>query len=153
MAEGQGAAGFTGETAETDAVKSSPNLVPGSQTPPVDRKSRFAALGQIFKPWTWQAKKKSGKFKQTSIGVRAYFYSIKEKVSSDWKDLAFHLGLEQPDIDNIEGRNRDDKSRCMDLLEEWLKRNGERATIEVLMEALSEANLQSVVDGLRRKLQ
>eukprot|EP00058_Branchiostoma_floridae_P005184 XP_002590672.1 hypothetical protein BRAFLDRAFT_89473 [Branchiostoma floridae] len=86
-------------------------------------------------------------------GVHNYFYYIKEKVSSDWKDLAFHLGFEQPDIDNIEGRNRDDKSCCMDLLEEWLKRNGERATIEVLMEALSEANLQSVVDGLRRKLQ
>ncbi|XP_078598248.1 NLR family CARD domain-containing protein 4-like [Branchiostoma floridae x Branchiostoma japonicum] len=85
--------------------------------------------------------------------VHNYFYYIKEKVSSDWKDLAFHLGFDQPDIDNIEGRNRDDKSRCMDLLEEWLKRNGERATIEVLMEALSEANLQSVVDGLRRKLQ
>ncbi|XP_035691492.1 NLR family CARD domain-containing protein 4-like [Branchiostoma floridae] len=88
-----------------------------------------------------------------SADVRKYFYYIKEKVSSDWKDLAFHLWFEQPDIDNIEGRNQDDKSRCMDLLEEWLKRNGERATIEVLMEALSEANLQSVVDGLRRKLQ
>ncbi|XP_078598216.1 NLR family CARD domain-containing protein 4-like [Branchiostoma floridae x Branchiostoma japonicum] len=88
-----------------------------------------------------------------TAGVRKYFYYTKEKVSSDWKDLAFHLGFEQPNIDNIEGRNRDDKSRCMDLLEEWLKRNGERATIEVLMEALSEANLQSVVDGLRRKLQ
>ena len=85
--------------------------------------------------------------------VRKYFYYIKEKVSSDWKDLAFHLGLEQPDIDNIEGRNRDDKSRCMDLLEEWLKRNGERATIEVLMEALSEAKLQNVVDALREKLE
>ncbi|XP_078682096.1 NLR family CARD domain-containing protein 4-like [Branchiostoma floridae x Branchiostoma belcheri] len=84
-----------------------------------------------------------------TAGVRRYFYYTKEKVSSDWKDLAFHLGFEQPDIDNIEGRNRDDKSRCMDLLEEWLKGNGERATIEVLMEALSEANLQSVVDGLQ----
>ncbi|XP_078600468.1 uncharacterized protein LOC144875406 [Branchiostoma floridae x Branchiostoma japonicum] len=148
MAEGQGAAGYSGETAETDAVESDSSLVPGSQTPPVERKSRFAALGRIFKPWTWtsKSKKKSEKFKQTSIDVRKYFYYTKEKVSSDWKDLAFHLGLEQPDINNIEGRNRDDKSRCMDLLEEWLKRNGERATIEVLMEALSEANLQSVVD-------
>ncbi|XP_066268554.1 NACHT, LRR and PYD domains-containing protein 3-like [Branchiostoma lanceolatum] len=87
-------------------------------------------------------------------GIWKYFYYIKERVSSDWKDLAFHLGFERPDIDNIHARNRDDKSRCMDLLEEWLKRNGERATIEVLMEALSEANLQSVVDGLRKfKLQ
>ncbi|XP_078598240.1 uncharacterized protein LOC144874200 [Branchiostoma floridae x Branchiostoma japonicum] len=153
MAEGQGAAGYSGETAETDAVESDSSLVPGSQTPPVERKSRFAALGRIFKPWTWtsKSKKKSEKFKQTSIDVHKSFYYIKEKVSSDWKDLAFHLGLEQPDIDNIEGRNRDDKSRCMDLLEEWLKRNRERATIEVLMEALSEANLQSVVDGLRKE--
>ncbi|KAI8513083.1 hypothetical protein Bbelb_097220 [Branchiostoma belcheri] len=86
-------------------------------------------------------------------GVRKYFYYTKEKVSSDWKDLAFHLGFEQPDIDNMEGRNRDDKSRCMDLLEEWLKGNGERATIEVLMEALSEAGLQSVLDGLRNEFQ
>ncbi|XP_078703588.1 guanylate-binding protein 2-like [Branchiostoma floridae x Branchiostoma belcheri] len=82
-------------------------------------------------------------------GVRKYFFFVKERVNSDWKDLAFHLGFEQPDIDNIEGRNRDDKSRCMDLLEEWLKRNGERATIEVLLEALTGANLQSVVDGLK----
>ncbi|XP_019620688.1 PREDICTED: uncharacterized protein LOC109467186 [Branchiostoma belcheri] len=88
-----------------------------------------------------------------TAGVHKYFYYVKDNVSSDWKDLAFHLDFRRSDIDNIEGRNRDDKSRCMDLLEEWLKGNGERATIEVLMEALSEANLQSVVDGLRKKLQ
>ncbi|CAH1244538.1 HELZ2 [Branchiostoma lanceolatum] len=39
----------------------------------------------------------------------------------------------------------------MDLLEEWLKRNGEKATLEVLMEAMSEANLQSTVDELKNK--
>ncbi|XP_078594810.1 NLR family CARD domain-containing protein 4-like [Branchiostoma floridae x Branchiostoma japonicum] len=83
-----------------------------------------------------------------AAGVRKYFFFIKEQVSSDWKDLAFHLGFGRADTDNITGRNRDDKSRCMDLLEEWLKRNGERATIEDLMEALSEANLQSTVDDL-----
>ncbi|XP_066274132.1 NLR family CARD domain-containing protein 4-like [Branchiostoma lanceolatum] len=87
----------------------------------------------------------------SDTGVRKYFFFIKEKISSDWKDLAFHLGFEKPDSDNIDGRNRDDKSRCMDLLEGWLKRNGERATIEVLMEALSEAKLQSTVDGLKNK--
>ncbi|XP_019614821.1 PREDICTED: NLR family CARD domain-containing protein 4-like [Branchiostoma belcheri] len=84
-------------------------------------------------------------------GVRKYFFSTKESVSSDWKDLAFHLGLERADIDNIAGRNRDDKSRCMDLLEEWLKRNGERATMEVMMEALSAAKLQSTVDRLKKR--
>ncbi|KAI8489586.1 hypothetical protein Bbelb_327530 [Branchiostoma belcheri] len=81
--------------------------------------------------------------------VQKYFYYIKENVSSDWRDLAFFLGFRGPDVDNIDGRNRDDKSRCMDLLEEWLKGNRERATIEVLREALINANLQSVVHGLQ----
>ncbi|XP_078598241.1 NLR family CARD domain-containing protein 4-like [Branchiostoma floridae x Branchiostoma japonicum] len=138
MAEGRGAAGHKGETA-------------GSPQPCTSQLKRKGEDGEEF-----PVKKKPAACSEegaTVGGVRTYFYYIKEKVSSDWKDLAFHLGFEQPDIDNIEGRNRDDKSRCMDLLEEWLKRNGERATIEVLMEALSEANLQSVVDGLRGIIQ
>ncbi|XP_019643853.1 PREDICTED: NACHT, LRR and PYD domains-containing protein 3-like [Branchiostoma belcheri] len=91
-----------------------------------------------------------GKHDNTA-GVRKYFFFIKENVSSDWKDLAFHLDFRRSDTDNISGRNLDDKSRCMDLLEEWLKCNGERATVEVLMEALSQSNLQSTVDGLKNK--
>ncbi|KAI8495244.1 positive regulation of extrinsic apoptotic signaling pathway via death domain receptors protein [Branchiostoma belcheri] len=74
----------------------------------------------------------------------------KEAVSTDWQDLAFHLGFERADIANIAGRNRDDKSRCMDMLQEWKKKKGDAATIEVLMEALSEAGLQSVVDELKK---
>ncbi|XP_019620339.1 PREDICTED: p53-induced death domain-containing protein 1-like [Branchiostoma belcheri] len=84
-------------------------------------------------------------------GVEKYFYFTKEEVSTDWMDLAFHLGLKDADISNIAGRNRDDKSCCMDMLQEWKKKKGDAATIEVLMEALSEAGLQSVVDGLKRK--
>ncbi|KAI8514015.1 positive regulation of extrinsic apoptotic signaling pathway via death domain receptors protein [Branchiostoma belcheri] len=84
-------------------------------------------------------------------GVEKYFYFTKEEVSTDWMDLAFYLGLKDADISNIAGRNRDDKSCCMDMLQEWKKKKGDAATIEVLMEALSEAGLQSVVDGLKRK--
>ncbi|XP_078614160.1 p53-induced death domain-containing protein 1-like [Branchiostoma floridae x Branchiostoma japonicum] len=86
-----------------------------------------------------------------SKGVEKYFYYVKEEVSTDWGDLAFHLGFKWADTANIAGRNRDDKSRCMDMLWEWKKREGDAATIEVLMEALSEAELQSVVDGLKNK--
>ncbi|KAI8494624.1 positive regulation of extrinsic apoptotic signaling pathway via death domain receptors protein [Branchiostoma belcheri] len=86
-----------------------------------------------------------------NVGVRKYFFYIKENVSSNWKDLSFHLGFNTADEDNIAGRNRDDKDRCMDMLKEWKKKKGDAATIEVLMEALSEAGLQSVVDGLKRK--
>ncbi|XP_035667839.1 phosphatase and actin regulator 1-like isoform X4 [Branchiostoma floridae] len=57
----------SGTISEADAMKSGSSLVPGSRTPPVERKSRFATLGRIFKPWKWRRKKKSEKFKQTSI--------------------------------------------------------------------------------------
>ncbi|CAH1252527.1 Hypp938 [Branchiostoma lanceolatum] len=92
-----------------------------------------------------------GKDQGNQTGVRRYFFFIKEEVKSGWKDLAIQLGFRRSDSNRIAGRNPDDQSRCMDLLEEWLKRNRDRATIEVLMEALSEANLQSTVDGLKNK--
>ncbi|XP_078612805.1 p53-induced death domain-containing protein 1-like [Branchiostoma floridae x Branchiostoma japonicum] len=87
----------------------------------------------------------------TSKGVEMYFFFIKSHVSTDWKDLAFHLGIKWATIRNIAGRNRDDKSCCMDMLQEWKKREGDAATTGVLMKALSEAELQSVVDGLKKK--
>eukprot|EP00058_Branchiostoma_floridae_P016876 XP_002602364.1 hypothetical protein BRAFLDRAFT_98008 [Branchiostoma floridae] len=85
-------------------------------------------------------------------GVEKYFFYIKEKVASDWKDLAFFLGFSGTDVGNIGGRNYDDKSSCMDLLQEWATANGTDATIEVLMEALSNAGLRSVADGLKAEL-
>ncbi|XP_035693274.1 p53-induced death domain-containing protein 1-like [Branchiostoma floridae] len=86
-----------------------------------------------------------------SKGLEKYFYFVKEEVSTDWGDLAIHLGFKWADIRNIARRNPDDKSCCFDLLCEWQKREGDAATMEVLMEALSEAELQSVVDGFRTK--
>ncbi|KAM5156959.1 phosphatase and actin regulator 1 isoform 2-T2 [Mantella aurantiaca] len=46
----------------------SESLVPGTHTPPIRRRSKFATLGRIFKPWKWR-KKKSEKFKQTSAAL------------------------------------------------------------------------------------
>ncbi|XP_066297227.1 myosin-2 heavy chain-like [Branchiostoma lanceolatum] len=85
--------------------------------------------------------------------ARRHFHFIKENVTAEWKDLAVKLGLSWADVTNIEGRNRDDKSRCWDALQEWRKRKGEEATIDVLMEALEDLELTSVVDGLKTKYQ
>ncbi|KAF2365663.1 RPEL repeat [Trinorchestia longiramus] len=40
----------------------------GSRSPPPERapKSKFSALGRLFKPWKWKRKKKSDKFEATS---------------------------------------------------------------------------------------
>ncbi|XP_078585293.1 uncharacterized protein LOC144867291 [Branchiostoma floridae x Branchiostoma japonicum] len=85
-------------------------------------------------------------------GIQKCFFYIKQEVTSDWKDLAFFLGIGDSCIRNIEGRNRDDRSRCWDMLQEWATANGADATIEVLMEALSNAGLRSVADGLKAEL-
>ncbi|CAH1255373.1 Hypp1521 [Branchiostoma lanceolatum] len=83
--------------------------------------------------------------------VDKYFFFIKKRVSTGWKDLADCLGLGWEDVKNISGRNPDDQSRCRDMLEVWQGQEGNAATLEVLMEALSEAGLQKVVDGLKKK--
>jgi hypothetical protein len=42
------------------------SLGPSSRTPSQERKSKFSALGRLFKPWKWRRKKKSEKFEATS---------------------------------------------------------------------------------------
>nr|XP_036867143.1 phosphatase and actin regulator 1 isoform X7 [Manis javanica] len=56
------------EEVERLAAMRSDSLVPGTHTPPIRRRSKFANLGRIFKPWKWR-KKKSEKFKHTSAGL------------------------------------------------------------------------------------
>ncbi|XP_056270541.1 phosphatase and actin regulator 1-like isoform X2 [Pseudoliparis swirei] len=55
----------TAEEVERLTAMRSDSLVPGTHTPPIRRRSKFASLGRLFKPWKWR-KKKSEKFKQTS---------------------------------------------------------------------------------------
>ncbi|KAI5235163.1 Phosphatase And Actin Regulator 1 [Manis pentadactyla] len=56
------------EEVERLAAMRSDSLVPGTHTPPIRRRSKFANLGRIFKPWKWR-KKKSEKFKHTSAAL------------------------------------------------------------------------------------
>jgi phosphatase and actin regulator len=42
------------------------SLNSGNRTPPLERKSKFSALGRLFKPWKWRRKKKSEKFEAAS---------------------------------------------------------------------------------------
>uniref|UniRef100_A0AAY5KHV3 Phosphatase and actin regulator n=1 Tax=Esox lucius TaxID=8010 RepID=A0AAY5KHV3_ESOLU len=58
----------TAEEVERLSAMRSESLVPGTHTPPIRRRSKFATLGRLFKPWKWR-KKKSEKFKQTSAAL------------------------------------------------------------------------------------
>ncbi|XP_068604988.1 phosphatase and actin regulator 1-like [Brachionichthys hirsutus] len=56
------------EEAERLAAMRSESAVSGAHTPPSRRRSKFANLGRLLKPWKWR-KKKSEKFKQTSAAL------------------------------------------------------------------------------------
>ncbi|XP_062337627.1 phosphatase and actin regulator 1-like isoform X2 [Osmerus eperlanus] len=56
------------EEVERLAAMRSESLVPGTHTPPIRTRSKFATLGRLLKPWKWR-KKKSEKFKQTSAAL------------------------------------------------------------------------------------
>ncbi|CAL8315503.1 unnamed protein product [Gadus morhua 'NCC'] len=56
------------EEVERLAAMRSESLVPGAHSPPIRRRSKFATLGRLLKPWKWR-KKKSEKFKQTSAAL------------------------------------------------------------------------------------
>ncbi|XP_036841958.1 phosphatase and actin regulator 1 isoform X3 [Oncorhynchus mykiss] len=56
------------EEVERRSAMRSESLVSGTHTPPIRRRSKFATLGRLLKPWKWR-KKKSEKFKQTSTAT------------------------------------------------------------------------------------
>ncbi|XP_031711140.1 phosphatase and actin regulator 1-like isoform X2 [Anarrhichthys ocellatus] len=56
------------EEVERLAAMRSESLLSGTHTPPIRRRSKFATLGRLLKPWKWR-KKKSEKFKQTSAAL------------------------------------------------------------------------------------
>ncbi|XP_030259555.1 phosphatase and actin regulator 1-like isoform X2 [Sparus aurata] len=58
----------TAEEVERLAAMRSESLLSGTHTPPIRRRSKFATLGRLLKPWKWR-KKKSEKFKQTSAAL------------------------------------------------------------------------------------
>ncbi|XP_043578504.1 phosphatase and actin regulator 4B isoform X7 [Bombus pyrosoma] len=60
-----------GDTAkkQNGAALRTNSLGSGARTPPLERKSKFSALGRLFKPWKWKRKKKSDKFEAASLSL------------------------------------------------------------------------------------
>lgn len=56
------------------------SLGSGTRTPPLERKSKFSALGRLFKPWKWKRKKKSDKFEAASRCKYQSTYIYEQKV-------------------------------------------------------------------------
>ncbi|PVD23754.1 hypothetical protein C0Q70_17027 [Pomacea canaliculata] len=46
-----------------------PSSLTTTSQPPADRKSRFHAIGKIFKPWKWKRKKKSERIEKAAVEI------------------------------------------------------------------------------------
>ncbi|XP_072764766.1 phosphatase and actin regulator 1 isoform X8 [Anoplolepis gracilipes] len=83
-----------GDTAkkQNGAALRTNSLGSGARTPPLERKSKFSALGRLFKPWKWKRKKKSDKFEAASL-------SLERKISvRATRDELVQKGILQPVI-------------------------------------------------------
>ena len=58
---------FVAAKKQNGAALRTNSLGSGARTPPLERKSKFSALGRLFKPWKWKRKKKSDKFEAASL--------------------------------------------------------------------------------------
>ena len=80
----------------------------------------------------------------TEIHIR----SICGKVGTDWRDLGTVLRLESALMDNIEADLSECRERAWKVLQKWKQKNGNRATVEILINALNEIDRKDVVEKL-----
>eukprot|EP00058_Branchiostoma_floridae_P002453 XP_002587941.1 hypothetical protein BRAFLDRAFT_87329 [Branchiostoma floridae] len=68
--------------------------------------------------------------------VLGYFDDVIEQVSNKWDDLARRLGFHDNEIKVIRELERDLDHRCREMLTRWRNREGSRATLQLLKQAL-----------------
>ncbi|XP_035678881.1 NACHT, LRR and PYD domains-containing protein 3-like [Branchiostoma floridae] len=68
--------------------------------------------------------------------VQEYFDDVIGEVSHKWDDLARKLGFKENRIKGIRSSERDNDHRCREVLNRWRNREGRRATLQVLQQAL-----------------
>uniref|UniRef100_A0A672FAY8 Phosphatase and actin regulator n=1 Tax=Salarias fasciatus TaxID=181472 RepID=A0A672FAY8_SALFA len=90
----------------------SESLLSGTHTPPIRRRSKFATLGRLLKPWKWR-KKKSEKFKQTSAALERKM-SVRQS-----RDELIKRGVLKEIFEKVSMQKKKKKT-CLNLdLESW----------------------------------
>ncbi|XP_078617493.1 p53-induced death domain-containing protein 1-like [Branchiostoma floridae x Branchiostoma japonicum] len=82
--------------------------------------------------------------------VAQNFEKVVKSVGTSWKELALKLGLSYEAVQVIDQnvKLKDDFDKCRDALYQWRQINGKKATLEVLKDALSQIDMNSVRDEL-----
>ncbi|XP_045158651.1 phosphatase and actin regulator 3-like isoform X2 [Mercenaria mercenaria] len=100
-------------------------------TPPPERKSKFAAIGKIFKPWKWKRKKKSEKIEKTVVELER-----KISVRSTREELIKKGVIKERKEDTIEEGNENQNTAT--------ETSQEKSTTAVAVTETQEERIESV---------
>jgi len=76
-------------------------------------------------------------------------YKLPRKIGEKWRDLARALDYTQADIESIyKEQGGSSWESCIVVLVRWMGREGRKAIVEKLAEALARAELRNVADEL-----
>ena len=75
-----------------------------------------------------------------------HIWSILGEVGADWRNLGTVLGLESALLNNIEADHSECRERARKVLEKWKQKNGNGATVEILINALNEIDRKDVAE-------
>ncbi|XP_019640600.1 PREDICTED: tumor necrosis factor receptor superfamily member 10A-like [Branchiostoma belcheri] len=80
--------------------------------------------------------------------VQKYFDKVINEVSHKWDDLARKLGFNENNIKGIKTDQPDQDHRCREVLDRWRNREGRKATLQVLKQALINIDEQATAESL-----
>ncbi|XP_078664042.1 uncharacterized protein LOC144907110 [Branchiostoma floridae x Branchiostoma belcheri] len=79
------------------------------------------------------------------------FDKVINGVSHKWDDLARKLGFSENQIDGIHNSKIDQDRRCREMLRRWRNKNGKKATLQVLKQALIDIDERLTAESLEGK--
>ncbi|XP_028393278.1 FAS-associated death domain protein-like [Dendronephthya gigantea] len=75
---------------------------------------------------------------------------IAEDLGRDWKPLGRRLGLSTNILDNIDAENKKVKEKAFQMMSKWKKHNGNKATGQILADALIAVSRKDVAETLAK---
>ncbi|KAI8491284.1 hypothetical protein Bbelb_309170 [Branchiostoma belcheri] len=86
------------------------------------------------------------------VDVQKYFDKVSNGVSHKWDDLAPKLGFSENEIKGIRTDERNQDRRCREMLHRWRNREGSRATLQDLKQALVDIGERRTKESLEGEL-
>ncbi|XP_078665731.1 uncharacterized protein LOC144908097 [Branchiostoma floridae x Branchiostoma belcheri] len=96
----------------------------------------------------WQTDDGAGPSGAVNNNVEKYFDNVIDGVSNRWENLARKLGLKENKIKGMRRSETDDDKRCREVLNWWRNKNGRKATLQVLKQALIDIDERLTAENL-----